>query len=520
MAHLNSSYESFETFLNSFADAYFAVDLKALNNSRVSGTAILGVDLDNRTVNISISAENLTPNVGHAQHIHGLFDEDGTPLESNTPTLADDADKDGFIEVLEGVPSYGDVLLSLDHSDGLFPVTAADGSLTFIQSYSLDDDSEFVSPVTGMQYEGDDILPAQLRELVLHGVVVPNGQGAGTGNEVDGGKNGFLPLLPAAAGEFEEISLAQALDILEDQQAEAGNQIVGTAGGDKQRGSVGDDVIIGRGGDDTMIGLGGDDSMEGRAGNDMINGRGGDDALHGFRGDDTIDGSNGNDSIRGSAGNDSLNGGRGLDLIFGGDNNDLLFGDGGRDRIFGQQGDDLVVGGDGSDHLFGGAGNDIIGGLAGRDLVGGGEGSDEFHFDAGTGTDRIRDFKLGEDVISFLDGGAIEFANSSEDNVRGNSDLSASDYAERLDIRDLKASDDQKVVVLKAAIAFGDLRNDTSESAVESYIVAFNETRGEAVVLYDDDWSTTDDRETIARLTNIEDLATVQSLSVSDFDVY
>lgn len=520
MAHLNSSYESFETYLNSFADAYYAVDLKALNNSGVSGTAILAVDLDNRTVNISISADNLTPNVGHAQHIHGLFDEDGTPLDSKTPTLSDDTDQDGFIEVLEGVPSYGDVVLPLDDPNGMFPVTAPDGSLTFIQSYSLDDDSEFVSPVTGAQYTGDDILPAQLRELVLHGVVVPNGQGAGTEGEVDGGKNGFLPILPAAAGEFEEVSLEKALEILDNQQADSGMRVVGTAAADNLQGTVGDDVMIGRGGDDTMMGMGGDDTMEGRTGNDMIDGRGGDDALYGFQGNDTIDGSNGDDTIWGSAGNDSVNGGQGQDLILGGADNDSLFGDGGRDRVFGQQGDDLVVGGDGNDQLFGGAGDDIIGGLAGRDVVGGGQGKDEFHFDAGTGTDQIQDFTSGEDVISFLDGGAIEFANSSEDSVRGDSDLSPLDYAERLDIGDLQASDDQKVVTLQSAISFGDLQNEASDAAVEAYVVAFNETRGEAVVLYDDDWSTTGGRETIAYLNNIEDLATVQSMSVSDFDVY
>lgn len=493
MAHLNTTYESFETYLNDFADLYYTVDLAALNSSGVTGTAILGVDLDERTVNISISAENLTPLVGHAQHIHGLFDGAGNPIESNTPTLADDADLDGFVEVLEGVPSYGDILLPLDNAAGLFPLTQADGSLQFIQSYSLDDDSQFVSPVTGTQYEGNDILPAQLRELVLHGVVVPDGEGAGTGNEVDGGTNGFLALLPAAAGEFEKVDLAEALDVLEDQQADAGETEVGTIADERLGGTIGDDMMSGRGGDDLMYGRGGDDMMEGLTGADKLFGNGGDDMMTGGRGDD---------------------------VLFGGVGDDSVFGNEGNDRLYGRAGNDLLVGGDGDDRIMGGAGLDIIGGLAGKDTVVGGEDADEFHFDAGTGTDRIVDFQSGEDVISFLDGGAIDFANSAEDSERGDSDLSILDYAERAGITSLQASDDQKVVTVQSSLHRGELMNDTSGDSVELYLVAFNETRGEAVVVYDDDWSTTAGRETIAHIASLEDLTAVQSLGVTDFDVY
>ncbi|RAI02121.1 hypothetical protein DLJ53_12170 [Acuticoccus sediminis] len=412
MAHLNPSYEFFETYLKSFADQYYSVDLAALNSSGVVGTAILGVDLDERTVDISISAENLTPNVAHAQHIHGLMDADGNPVDSTTPTLADDADRDGFVEVLEGVPSYGDVLLPLDNPDGMFPMTAADGSLSFIRSYSLDDDSQFVSPVTGTQYQGDDILPAELRELVLHGLVVPDGEGEGTGNEVGGGANGFLPILPAAAGEFEEVDLAQALDILEDQQADAGQRIVGTNGADDQQGTIGDDIIIGRGGDDEMLGRGGDDILNagsgmdvarGGEGDDMIAGRTGSDTLVGNEGDDHIEGNKGNDVVAGQEGADVLDGGYGRDTVLGGDGADTLHGGSQADEMNGGEGDDLLFGGSGSDMLIGGSGNDTIVGDLGFDTAVGGAGEDMFVITSGAGALLISDFDIDEDVIAVQD---------------------------------------------------------------------------------------------------------------------
>ena len=113
MAHLASNYDSFETFLDQ-ADAFWTVDLGALNSSGVEGTAVLAMVTDDdgsAYLNVAISATGLTPSQTHAQHIHGLFDETGAPIDSVAPTIADDLDRDGMVEVLEGVGKYGDVIL-------------------------------------------------------------------------------------------------------------------------------------------------------------------------------------------------------------------------------------------------------------------------------------------------------------------------------------------------------------------------------------------------------------------------
>ena len=78
MAHLAASYSSYETFLQG-ADSYWSLDLAAMNNSGVTGTAILAINTEadgTRYLNVSMVAEGLTPSVQHAQHVHGTFDPD------------------------------------------------------------------------------------------------------------------------------------------------------------------------------------------------------------------------------------------------------------------------------------------------------------------------------------------------------------------------------------------------------------------------------------------------------------
>lgn len=385
MAHLDSTYTSFRTFLSG-ADQIFATNLLALNNSTVGGNAVFAIgtnDDGERYLNVAIAATGLTPGKMHAQHIHGRFDANGNPIDSNVPTLSSDTDLDGFIEVLEGVAAYGDVLLPLVREDDKFPVTQADGELVYIQSFSLDVDANFFSPVTGTDYEGEDLLPLFLRELVLHGQIVPDGEGAGTGGEVDGGTNGYIPILPVAAGEVQRVGLEQALDLLEDQADIAGERTVLSHA---------------------------DNIFSGGVGNDFIRGRGGNDSISGRGENDTIRGDNGNDVVRGNAGNDRLLGNDGNDFIFGGDGRDVVFGGSGADRIFGNDGRDLLSGRDGADTLNGGSQNDRIHGGSGADLIRGGDGSDVLtggkgvdvfvYADEREGKDTIRDFKDGEDSIS------------------------------------------------------------------------------------------------------------------------
>ena len=445
MAHLATNYSSFETFLRG-AESTYTVDFIALNGSGVSGTAILAIGAPEITgeqyLNVSITVEGMEPNQPVPQHIHGLFDVDGNPVNSQTPDINSDADRDGLVEVLEGVGQYGDVLLTLS-GESATPMTNADGSFTYIRAFDLNDASNFFSPVTMNDYVGADILPLTLREIVLHGVAVPNGIGAGTTGEVNGSQDGFVPILPAAAGEIEQITLDEALSRLDDQRAmggvaltlgDAGETAMGTEGDDSLDGGAGDDVLIGLGGKDTLTGNGGSDDIDGGQGDDVIlagndanipNGAdaGASGALPRTEYDNGYAGGAGDDLIMGGAGDDIITGddesrvsavsgqtfnpdADGADTIFGGAGNDEIHTGSWADSDDGfgntQTGtaSDEAHGGDGDDILRGAGGDDILSGDAGNDDVGGGGGADSITGGAG---DDVLFGNAGADVI---DGGA------------------------------------------------------------------------------------------------------------------
>lgn len=173
---------------------YYTVDIQPLNGSNVTGNAVLIVNSEDNTLEVSVNAFNIEPDQDHLMHIHGRFD-DGTPIDSFTPTLADDADGDGYIEVLEGLPQYGDILLPLQtQNDSL-------GVFSYTETFDLTDDSLFFSPVSGNEYRASDLFPLNFRELVIHGKTVATGEGLGTDGSVDG-TGGYKATLPVAAGEI------------------------------------------------------------------------------------------------------------------------------------------------------------------------------------------------------------------------------------------------------------------------------------------------------------------------------
>lgn len=129
-----------------------------------------------------------------------------------------------------------------------------------------------------------------------------------------------------------------------------GQTLVGTSSRDDLEGAGADDVIRGLGGHDKLSGRAGDDELRGGGGKDRVNGQNGHDELVGAWGADTLRGGYGNDTLRGGAGNDKL------------------------------------IGGAGNDRMIGGAGEDC------------------FCFGGNHGRARIKDFELGEDQISILNG--------------------------------------------------------------------------------------------------------------------
>jgi len=189
--------------------------------------------------------------------------------------------------------------------------------------------------------------------------------------------------------------------------------------------------LITNGGNDTVLGLNGDDTLSGGGGNDRLEGGNGNDRLIGSWGNDTLHGNSGDDTIIGGSGEDRLVGFSGDDRLYGSLGDDSLWGSSGDDRLWGQNGDDGLFGQSGDDRLYGQDGDDLLEGGQGADYLLGGDGSDVFRFrsdhlvdwdDLSGGNnarlrqlDLIRDFTVGEDVISF-DG---------FENVSGMSDLDA-----------------------------------------------------------------------------------------------
>lgn len=127
-----------------------------------------------------------------------------------------------------------------------------------------------------------------------------------------------------------------------------------------------------------------------------------DDQLIGNRRDDVAIGLPGHDFLKLAGGNDSA---------FAGLGDDRVFGNAGHDYLRGGFGDDTVDGGNGADTVSGGRGDDKVVGGRGDDIMRGGAGHDDFVFDpsrSNEGTDKVRDFALGEDKIVLEVGSVLE----------------------------------------------------------------------------------------------------------------
>lgn len=178
----------------------YSANITPLNDSGVFGTANLTLDGDLLTVNLT--AFGLEPNQVHVQHIHGRLDDNNMPLDSTTPTLAQDTDGDGFIELAEGLPTYGPIILQLTSPAGNtetgFP-TAPNGQINYSETFNLSVQSQF-----GTEFGPEQLLPLSLREIVIHGMTVGD-VGDGTPGEVNG-IAGYKTVLPVAAGEIFQVA--------------------------------------------------------------------------------------------------------------------------------------------------------------------------------------------------------------------------------------------------------------------------------------------------------------------------
>lgn len=176
----------------------FVADLTPLNNSGVF--AHFDLTLDGNMLTVSEHATGLEPNEPHPQHIHGQLGANAPNTMLASPAddaIANGGDGDGFIELAEGQRSYGPILLPLTSPPGGalsdFP-TAPNGTIDFMQTYNLADPTIFP-----MGISASDLFPLTDREIVIHGMTVPPGPGAGTPGEVNG-TNGYLAVLPVSDG--------------------------------------------------------------------------------------------------------------------------------------------------------------------------------------------------------------------------------------------------------------------------------------------------------------------------------
>ncbi|WP_228851524.1 hypothetical protein [Aegicerativicinus sediminis] len=118
-----------------------------LNNSGVTGMAKLMIDGTQLTVHIM--AHGLEANQTHAQHIHGFSD---TNRNATCPDESADTDMDGIVSLVEGIPFYGGVLISLTD----FPMADENGNIDYMNTFTIPKDAR----------------PLQNNAIVLHGMTI------------------------------------------------------------------------------------------------------------------------------------------------------------------------------------------------------------------------------------------------------------------------------------------------------------------------------------------------------------
>ena len=199
----------------------YVTEFTALNNSGVHAHALLVLDKEAQALTVHIRAEGLEPGQVHAQHIHGFMDD----TDARTPTIREDADGAGFVELAEGLVKYGPIQLNLtlnpedsahdhgteghDHTgEAMFPTADENGVLRYTETFRFDRSDPNAQSIF------DGITPLEAKEIVLHGLTLREGQGRDApdvmGDEADG-TAGYKGVLPVASGELREVDVGALL---------------------------------------------------------------------------------------------------------------------------------------------------------------------------------------------------------------------------------------------------------------------------------------------------------------------
>ena len=159
--------------------------LDPLNNSGVTGHA--HVKVEGKKLDVRYKAKGLAPNLPHAAHIH--YGEQAT---HECPTVRDDKNRDFRLNVVEGVPRYGPIAVSLPTRGDTSPAsglavdrfsTAPKGTINYDRTVTTSKD------VARAIRKGEGV-------LVVHGVDYNNN---GKYDFDSAGKSELDPKLPAEA---------------------------------------------------------------------------------------------------------------------------------------------------------------------------------------------------------------------------------------------------------------------------------------------------------------------------------
>ena len=204
----------------------FEATLAPQNGSGSTGTAAMTLDGDQ--LGMDVNSRGLTPNLPHAQHIHGM-----AQAISECPSgLTLDANGDGLLSTPEGQPAYGPILASLTVTGDTSPESAtavdrmpkagADGALGYSRTLTLPAEvaanlGDFAIVQHGIDVDGSgkyDGAPSDIKpEIPLEGTlptncgkIVPTGAAAMTMPETGGPSL----LLPAAGALIVGLGVAGA----------------------------------------------------------------------------------------------------------------------------------------------------------------------------------------------------------------------------------------------------------------------------------------------------------------------
>ena len=188
----------------SAADSTYKVNIRALNQSGVSGSGTLTLNGAGTQLTVTIDATGFEPHQVHVGHIHGLIVSGNTPADSSIPSRQQDSDKDRFVELEEGQVTYGPILITLGTDNGGNLDPDGDGTVHYSQTFNLDDPAIYGAGFNKASVVGSGNA-LELREIIVHGLTVPTGPGGGTPGEVNG-TNGYLTVLPVGGGEIKGVT--------------------------------------------------------------------------------------------------------------------------------------------------------------------------------------------------------------------------------------------------------------------------------------------------------------------------